>query len=645
MKTRKFGIIFALLSALILLCTLPCAAEEQDGLSYSVANGEARIYQVSPTLSGHLTIPEQLGGYPVTSIGMYAFYRNTTLTGVTLPSTLLTIENAAFSGCTALETIEIPDHVKSLGESVFEQCTGLKSFSLPSTLTALPARIFSGCTALEVIRLPESLQKIGTGAFSGCSGAKEIYIPKSVTEIGYVAFDRCDAVEKLTIPFLGETPSDSGAILGDTFTTTNRNLPATLKEVVLLGGTRIEEDAFEDCASMESISLPASVTSIADNAFSGCASLKKITVDGANSTYQGIGNCLIHRQTKRLILGCAASAIPEDGSVTVIGAYAFAGATGLKRIVVPNSVKKIERYAFFGCTALEEISLPFIGEQASGANSHFGYIFGAHSIESHNQTILPPSLKSVTVTGSCSIAAGAFTSCRDITSFTATASISRVYEFAFSHCSSLKSVRFEGKTDAINQSAFLNCTALREIHLPSSVGSIGKGIFEGCPSVKMYCVSGSVAEQYAIRNRIPYEATGTPVVTTPITTAKPEPEPQTKPVTTAKPDPIPQTKPVTTAKPDPVPQTKPITTTKPDPEPQTRPGTTSSPDTPPTTSAPAQSVTPSVTDDEPDDAPSSDRSDTAAPSSEPTGCGSMMETLGVMLMLVCTTALLHRRKE
>ncbi|MBE6634261.1 MAG: hypothetical protein E7620_07990 [Ruminococcaceae bacterium] len=547
MKKRivLFTILVVMISVMLML-SLSVAAGERDGYSYTISNGEVRIYAASSSLSGELVIPEEIEGYPVTKIGSYAFSNCKNLTGVQLPSTLVAIENAAFSGCSSLELIVIPNSVVSMGEDTFKDCTALKSFVFSSGMTEIPPQTFSGCSSLEAIMIPENIRSVGRSAFQGCSSAKEIYIPKSVTEIGYVAFADCSSAEKITIPFVGESLSgDSNRVFGDIFAGSNQyNVPQSLKEVVILGGNDIPKGAFEDCVSIEKIDISDCISNIEEKAFYNCPSLKEIVVDEKNSTYHSSGNCLIESKTKRLLLGCQASVIPDDGTVTAIGSYAFGNCTELKKIVVPNSIQKIERYAFFGCASLEEISLPFVGEKASNtSNTHFGYIFGAGSVESHNAVFIPEALKKVVLTGDCSIAAHAFMSCRNIGSFTATSNLKQIHEFAFLDCSGLQVVRFEGKLEAISQSAFLNCTSLKEILLPNSVRTIGKAVFENCSKVKLFCVKGSVAEQYAINNKIAYEITGTPpedVTEQPRPSeSEPVPKPETEPET--QPDPEPAT--------------------------------------------------------------------------------------------------------
>lgn len=131
-----------------------------------------------------------------------------------------------------------------------------------------------------------------------------------------------------------------------------------IKSVVIENGiTRVGNSAFAQCLNVFEISLPDTLISIGDYAFYYTSSkslhipknvgvlgrgtfsrsnknLTSITVDEANTTFHSNGNCLIETATKTLIIGCATSVIPDDGSVTKIGLLAFANNTHLKEIII-----------------------------------------------------------------------------------------------------------------------------------------------------------------------------------------------------------------------------------------------------------------------------------------------------------------------
>ena len=101
--------------------------------TYVIENGGASI--TGSTATGDVTIPSELGGYPVTSIGNSAFYGSLGLTSVIIPNSVGTIGNRAFANCSRLTSVSIPNSVTSIGGSAFEGCTGLTSASIPSRFT------------------------------------------------------------------------------------------------------------------------------------------------------------------------------------------------------------------------------------------------------------------------------------------------------------------------------------------------------------------------------------------------------------------------------------------------------------------------------------------------------------------------------
>lgn len=173
---------------------------------------------------GNINIPDTM-----TSIGEKLFWKDHTLTSVTLPNTLTEIGKLAFAG-TGLTSIDIPDSVISIGQEAFTGCQSLTSVALSNSLTSIPERAFSGtgltsivlpnsvtsienyaflnCANLADVTLPEGLLSIGTQAFRK-SCINSITIPASVTQIGKAAFNGCSSLQTVTMQ--GGTPPTIGA--------------------------------------------------------------------------------------------------------------------------------------------------------------------------------------------------------------------------------------------------------------------------------------------------------------------------------------------------------------------------------------------------------------------------------------------------
>lgn len=324
--------------------SLEASAETWENLTYEVSDGEATITGCDESISGKLVIPATLGGYPVTSIGYGAFSDCTGLTSITIPDSVTGIGYYAFCNCTALTSITIPDSVTSIGNKAFYGCVGLTSITIPSGVTGIGECAFDDCTGLTSVTILDGVTNIGDCMFSGCTGLKNIKIPDSVTNIGDGAFFDCTGLTSITIP-------DSV--------------------------TGIGWSAFEGCTDLISITIPDSVTNIRKDAFYNTAYYNNNRNWKNGVLY--IGNHLIEAKTS--VFGAYKI---KDGTKT-IAEEAFSGCTRLKSITIPDSVIGVGEGAFIDCTSLTNVTIPasvtYIGYGA------FGYFCEKSTREYVNFTI------------------------------------------------------------------------------------------------------------------------------------------------------------------------------------------------------------------------------------------------------------------
>ena len=158
-------------------------------------------------------------GKNVTRIPAYLFYSKTTLspkiTSLTIPDSVTSIGERAFSGCTSLISVTIGDGVTSIGDSVFRDCTNLISVTIPNSVTSIGSSAFTLCTSLTSITIPNSVTSIGRSVFGNCTSLISITIPDSVTSIGSGAFLGCTSLTSIKIPD-SVTSIGSGAFFGCT---------------------------------------------------------------------------------------------------------------------------------------------------------------------------------------------------------------------------------------------------------------------------------------------------------------------------------------------------------------------------------------------------------------------------------------------
>ncbi len=144
-------------------------------------------------------VPESMDGYPVISIGEYAFYNCSSLMNIEIPDSVTSIGKYAFAGCSSLTNIEIPDSVTLIGEAAFADCNSLTNIEIPDGVTSIDKYAFSYCSNLTNIKIPDGVTSIGNSAFSGCNSLTNIEIPDSVTSIGGAAFMYCNSLNYITV--------------------------------------------------------------------------------------------------------------------------------------------------------------------------------------------------------------------------------------------------------------------------------------------------------------------------------------------------------------------------------------------------------------------------------------------------------------
>ncbi len=190
-------------------------------------------------------------------------------------------------------------------------------------------------------------------------------------------------------------------------------------------------DSLNGCENLKQLWLPGTVVEINPYAFDTCKQLEEIAFFTDNPVYSTAGNCLIDKRTKTLIRGFKNSVIPNDGSVTSIGDCAFYGCVGLKRLVIPDSVKNLEgNGTFMGCTDLEYVD-------AGGLSSIYDMSTFAGCT----------ALKTIILSEKLTYIGGySFEDCTSLTSITLPRTLEWISVDAFANCKNLKHVYYGGSS-------------------------------------------------------------------------------------------------------------------------------------------------------------------------------------------------------
>lgn len=297
--------------------------EPEGELEYTLEHNEyGEEYYVLSNIGSwrgkHLYIPSEYNGLPVKKIGYSAFMSANGLEVVEVEEGIEEIEMWAFGYCEALREVYLPYTITYISERVFTysnnidilQCSSPKYYSVNGCIIdnetrTLHTMVNNYAWFFQELIDSYDIRAIGPDSCRGLTNLDYIKIPDSIEEIGPYAFYGCS---NLTHVDFGNTENSKLYYIGV-------------------------------------------------SAFSYCSNLKGLYMPMGNSTYYSMNDCLIERDTGRLVLGCANSYIPDDGSVTIIGGFAFEGRTNLYQIDIPASVKTIEIAAFEGCSNLNGVTL------------------------------------------------------------------------------------------------------------------------------------------------------------------------------------------------------------------------------------------------------------------------------------------------
>lgn len=266
------------------------------------------IPAVSPSLTGEVTIPATLGGYPVVRIGEKALNGLADITSVTIPADVTSIDFAAFAWCAGLESVTFEgDGLDHIGVAAFEGCSSLASVAIPESTGAILERAFGSCTGLREIALPygnSGLATIGENAFQSCAPTK-IYLPDSNNRSiyqGRLVNPGGMSLANATIVYTGCTYDwggytwtysvedgkielyNKGDVVVSPSPTGVLEFPNTSNSYIGYPIVSIGENAFNGCSGLTGVVIPSTVTNISSGAFKNCEDLGVLYVSIGDTT-------------------------------------------------------------------------------------------------------------------------------------------------------------------------------------------------------------------------------------------------------------------------------------------------------------------------------------------------------------------------
>ncbi|MGN1442576.1 MAG: leucine-rich repeat domain-containing protein, partial [Acutalibacteraceae bacterium] len=338
------------------------SAFSENGYTYTVTDGKATITGCDDSVSGNVVIPDTLGGYPVTSIGVSAFEACTDLANITIQSGVTNIDRRAFFGCNGLISIVVPDSVTSIGESAFYNCKKLDNITIPDSIESIGNGSFNYTAWYDAqssgdvylgkyyykykgsmpkntsVNIKPGTLGIADGAFESCSGLTSVTMPDTLIAIGNKTFRYCDNLMSI-------------------------NFSEQLKN--------IGDYAFQNCMSLTSVTFPINLTYIGCLAFGGCTGISKIYWNAENirdfcdkngfsyDVFSSIGK---ETSGVEVVFGDTVKSIPSyafdcETYNSDIGKFVYTCGS-IKSVKIGRNTTRIGNAAFKGCLSLTEITIP-----------------------------------------------------------------------------------------------------------------------------------------------------------------------------------------------------------------------------------------------------------------------------------------------
>lgn len=393
-----------------------------------------------------------------------------------LPGNMKTLPRGMFKGCSSLSSVTLPQYLLSIDDYAFDGCSSLVDIKLPIYLNSLGYRALADCSKLTSLDLPSSLQNIGSYAFAGCNAMERIDanmaapITASQSTFNGVDFSNC----YLYVP-TGAYQSYWLANGWGSFEHIIDNLAPQKSKMVTLetAGTLRDKIGSNEKFSITHLKVSGPINT---NDIQYIREMAGCYYDTNGSKY----NAYLHHLDLR-----DASYSGDGPMIEVYGpngykyymyiqaqenavrtTHLFFCLDGLQTVILPNNEEEIGETMFGLCNNLKNI------EMSRVQTIRFDAFEGCSSLEALQ---LPY--------GITSLEDAVFADCSSLKEINIPSSVTTICDWAFENCRSLTSITIPDNVTSIGKSAFGGCSNLKSLYLPANIKTIGDAAFNGCGSL------------------------------------------------------------------------------------------------------------------------------------------------------------------
>ncbi len=437
-------------------------SQMQGDFTYYEEDGMAYVEKYTGTETKDVVVPGALGELKVGYIGAEAFKDHTEITSVTLPDSIIKIEEGAFAGDIALTDVHLPDRLIELGKEAFAGCTALAQIHIPLSLQTvdaygyentdeingpfkdsglqtvtfddgmniIPQYLFAGAFNLTEITIPETVEEIREGAFAG-TGLRKVTVPDFVTVLQEGAFANCASLQDVQF---GNSLVEIGAM------------------------------AFLNDAGLTDVVLPEVLVELHRNVFTGCTALTEITIPATLDKGEAFG---YDADAQGPFADSGLTTVHFEEGTTEIAENLFTGVKTLTNVTIPDTVVSIE-YGAFANTGLMSVTIPdsvvVIGNGAFANNMALTSVTLGNNVTEMNNAV--------------------FQNCAKLSMVQLSEALQIIPMDAFENDKALKTIVIPDSVTELEEAAFKN-SGLTEVTIPESVKTVGCSVFEGTPLKKV----------------------------------------------------------------------------------------------------------------------------------------------------------------